>query len=114
STAQMCTMPESSSRGMLHPPRWTAPGTAHQSPCEGDAVMSINPPPNAKERSKALDLALQQIEKQFGKGAIMKLGEGNAVPETEVISTGSIALDLALGVAGLPRGRVIQIYGPQS
>jgi len=76
--------------------------------------MSINLPPNAKERSKALDLALQQIEKQFGKGAIMKLGEGNAVPEIEVVSTGSIGLDLALGVGGVPRGRIIEIYGPES
>jgi recombination protein RecA len=76
--------------------------------------MNFTPPPNAKERSKALDLALQQIEKQFGKGAIMKLGEGNAVPEIEVTSTGSIGLDLALGVGGVPRGRVIEIFGPES
>ncbi len=76
--------------------------------------MNVTPPPNAKERSKALDLALQQIEKQFGKGAIMKLGEGNAAPEIETISTGSIGLDLALGVGGVPRGRIIEIYGPES
>jgi len=76
--------------------------------------MNFNPPPNAKERSKALDLALQQIEKQFGKGSIMKLGEGNAAPEIEVVSTGSIGLDLALGVGGVPRGRIIEIYGPES
>ena len=76
--------------------------------------MNFTPPPNAKERSKALDLALQQIEKQFGKGAIMKLGEGNAVPEIEVTSTGSIGLDLALGVGGVPRGRIIEISGPES
>ncbi|MCC6651871.1 MAG: recombinase RecA [Candidatus Eisenbacteria bacterium] len=74
----------------------------------------ITNPANAKERSKALDLALQQIEKQFGKGAIMKLGEGNAAPEIETISTGSIGLDLALGVGGVPRGRIIEIYGPES
>ena len=71
-------------------------------------------PPSAKERSKALDLALQQIEKQFGKGAIMKLGEGNAAPDIETISTGSIGLDMALGVGGVPRGRIIEIYGPES
>ena len=76
--------------------------------------MNFNPPPNAKERSKALDLALQQIEKQFGKGSIMKLGEGNAAPEIEVVSTGSIGLDMALGVGGVPRGRIIEIYGPES
>jgi len=76
--------------------------------------MTFTPPPNAKERSKALDLALQQIEKQFGKGSIMKLGEGNAAPEIETISTGSIGLDQALGVGGVPRGRIIEIYGPES
>ncbi len=76
--------------------------------------MNFNPLPNAKERSKALDLALQQIEKQFGKGAIMKLGEGNSAPEIETISTGSIGLDMALGVGGVPRGRIIEIYGPES
>jgi recombination protein RecA len=70
--------------------------------------------PSAKERSKALDLALQQIEKQFGKGAIMRLGEGRAAIPVETISTGSIGLDLALGVGGVPRGRVIEIYGPES
>jgi recombination protein RecA len=78
--------------------------------------MSFNPPnaPNPKERSKALDLALQQIEKQFGKGAIMKLGEGGEMPGIETIPTGSIALDLALGVGGVPRGRIVEIYGPES
>jgi recombination protein RecA len=70
--------------------------------------------PTTKERIKALDLALQQIEKQFGKGAIMKLGEGNEAPGIETISTGSIGLDLALGVGGVPRGRIIEIYGPES
>jgi recombination protein RecA len=76
--------------------------------------MNFTPPPNAKERSKALDLALAQIEKQFGKGSIMKLGEGNPAPEIETISTGSIGLDQALGVGGVPRGRIIEIYGPES
>ena len=70
--------------------------------------------PSAKEKTKALDLALQQIEKQFGKGAIMKLGEESAKIAVEVIPTGSIALDLALGIGGIPRGRVIEIYGPES
>jgi len=72
------------------------------------------PTPNAKERTKALELAVQQIEKQFGKGAIMRLGgEKGAIP-VEVVSTGSLGLDLALGVGGVPRGRVIEIYGPES
>jgi len=73
----------------------------------------ITPPPSDKEKTKALDLALQQIEKQFGKGAIMKLGEEHVLP-VDVISTGSIALDLATGVGGVPRGRVVEIYGPES
>ncbi len=65
-------------------------------------------------RVRALDLAVSQIEKQFGKGAIMKLGEQAHVRDLQVISTGSLGLDLALGVGGLPRGRVVEIYGPES
>ncbi len=65
-------------------------------------------------KKKALELAVTQIEKQFGKGAIMKLGTGEALDEIPVISTGSLSLDLALGVGGLPRGRVVEIYGPES
>jgi recombination protein RecA len=66
------------------------------------------------EKDKALENALAQIERQFGKGAIMKLGEASTTIAIEVISTGSIALDIALGVGGLPRGRVVEIYGPES
>jgi recombination protein RecA len=73
-----------------------------------------NPLPSAKEKSKALELALQQIEKQFGKGSIMKLGEESAKVGIDVIPTGSIGLDLALGVGGVPRGRIVEIYGPES
>jgi len=69
---------------------------------------------NAKERSKALELAVQQIEKQFGKGAIMRLGGASGSIPVEVTSTGSLGLDLALGVGGVPKGRVIEIYGPES
>jgi len=65
-------------------------------------------------RIRALDLAVSQIEKQFGKGAIMKLGEQAHVRDIQVISTGSLGLDMALGVGGVPRGRVIEIYGPES
>jgi recombination protein RecA len=84
-------------------------------PCEGDAaMMSNNPSPSAKEKTKALDLALQTIEKQFGKGAIMKLGEESALVAVDVVPTGSLGLDLALGVGGVPRGRIIEIYGPES
>ena len=66
------------------------------------------------EKAKALAAALAQIEKQFGKGTIMKLGEGEAIEDIQVVSTGSLGLDIALGVGGLPRGRVIEIYGPES
>ncbi|HLE77690.1 MAG TPA: recombinase RecA [bacterium] len=66
------------------------------------------------ERQRALDLAVSQIEKQFGKGSIMKLGEASARLQVEVIPTGALALDIALGVGGVPRGRVVEIYGPES
>ena len=65
-------------------------------------------------RRQALTAALSQIEKQFGKGAIMRMGDGTAVPSVDVVSSGSLALDVALGIGGLPRGRVIEIYGPES
>ncbi|GAC58551.1 protein RecA [Gordonia hirsuta DSM 44140 = NBRC 16056] len=65
------------------------------------------------DREKALDVALAQIEKNYGKGSVMRLGEDNR-PPMEVIPTGSVALDVALGVGGLPRGRVIEVYGPES
>jgi len=65
------------------------------------------------DKAKALELALSQIEKQFGKGSIMRLGEAAAHANIEVIPTGSIALDLAIGVGGVPRGRVLEIYGPE-
>ncbi|GIW44998.1 MAG: protein RecA [Candidatus Binatia bacterium] len=71
--------------------------------------MTLDP-----NRERALDLALGQIEKQFGKGAIMKLGDQSQVRDIEVIPTGSLGLDIALGVGGVPRGRVIEIYGPES
>ena len=67
-----------------------------------------------KERARALDLTLGQIEKQFGKGSILRLGSKDAIVPVSVISTGSISLDAALGVGGLPRGRVCEIYGPES
>jgi recombination protein RecA len=66
------------------------------------------------EKAKALQAALAQIEKQFGKGSIMRLGEGEVIEDIEVVSTGSLGLDIALGVGGLPRGRVVEIYGPES
>jgi len=66
------------------------------------------------ERAKALDVALSQIEKQFGKGSIMRLGQKGAVQPVDVIPTGAVSLDFALGVGGMPRGRVVEIYGPES
>jgi recombination protein RecA len=67
-----------------------------------------------KERTKAIDIAVGQIEKQFGKGSIMRLGQRNAIAPIESISTGAISIDYALGIGGLPRGRVIEIFGPES
>ncbi len=67
-----------------------------------------------KERLKALDLAVGQIEKQFGKGSIMRLGQRGAVNQVEVIPTGAISIDHALGIGGMPRGRVVEIFGPES
>jgi recombination protein RecA len=66
------------------------------------------------ERTRAVDLAISQIEKQFGKGAIMRLGGGEVISDIPAISTGSISLDIALGTGGVPRGRIIEIYGPES
>jgi recombination protein RecA len=66
------------------------------------------------DREKAIDLALSQIEKQFGKGAIMRLGNDEPLPDVAAIPTGSLSLDIALGVGGVPRGRVIEIFGPES
>jgi len=67
-----------------------------------------------KERNRAIDLAVGQIEKQFGKGSIMRLGQKNAIAPIEAISTGAISIDYALGIGGMPRGRVIEIFGPES
>src|SRR5574340_1121052 len=74
---------------------------------ERDNIMDEN-------KSKALAAALSQIEKQFGKGSIMRLGASDVAKDVEVISTGSLGLDIALGVGGLPRGRIVEIYGPES
>ncbi len=76
-------------------------------------AKAVTPAVNT-EKAKALQAALAQIEKQFGKGTIMRLGEGEVIDDIEVVSTGSLGLDIALGVGGLPRGRVVEIYGPES
>ena len=79
--------------------------------------MAVRKAPAAKtvtnDRNKALEVALSQIDKQFGKGSVMRLGDDNR-PPVQVIPTGSLALDVALGIGGLPRGRVIEVYGPES
>src|SRR5436189_5432494 len=67
-----------------------------------------------KERARAIDIAVSQIEKQFGKGSIMRLGQRGAIAPMEAISTGAISIDYALGIGGLPRGRVVEIFGPES
>ena len=77
------------------------------------APVAQTPALNA-EKAKALQAALAQIEKQFGKGSIMRLGAGEVIEDIQVVSTGSLGLDIALGVGGLPRGRVVEIYGPES
>jgi len=77
------------------------------------APSSKTAPDRASDREKALETALLQIERQFGKGTVMRLGEETRVP-VEIIPTGSIALDVALGLGGLPRGRIVEIYGPES
>jgi recombination protein RecA len=76
--------------------------------------MDASKTPLVTEKAKALQAALAQIEKQFGKGSIMRLGEGEVIEDIQVVSTGSLGLDIALGVGGLPRGRVVEIYGPES
>ena len=67
-----------------------------------------------EDKVKALSAALSQIEKQYGKGAIMRMGDNDVVRDIQVVSTGSLGLDIALGVGGVPRGRVVEIYGPES
>src|SRR3989344_5090925 len=76
-------------------------------------MTTQNQNPNSN-RDKAIDLAVASIEKQFGKGSIMRLDKNQPVERVEVISTGSLSLDMAIGVGGLPRGRIIEIFGPES
>ena len=69
---------------------------------------------SSMDKTKALDAALSQIERSFGKGSIMRLGKNMGTMDVETVSTGSLGLDIALGIGGLPRGRVVEIYGPES
>jgi recombination protein RecA len=99
-----------------------APSASAPAPrAAGDKTAPAAAPPPVKiavardpQRDKAIELAVTTIEKQFGKGSIMRLGEETAPPEVKVVPTGSLGLDIALGVGGLPRGRVVEIYGPES
>jgi recombination protein RecA len=79
-----------------------------------NAVVRLVTEGSSMDKSKALDAALSQIERSFGKGSIMRLGKNNKSMDVETVSTGSLGLDIALGVGGLPRGRVVEIYGPES
>ncbi len=79
-----------------------------------EALKSVVEKGNGMDKSKSLEAALGQIEKQFGKGSIMKLGGDKAIAEIEGISSGSLGLDIALGIGGFPKGRVVEIYGPES
>src|SRR5690606_11742232 len=79
-----------------------------------DKVIKMDDAKSKTERAKALSAALAQIEKQFGKGSVMKFSDADVARDIQVVSTGSLGLDIALGVGGLPRGRVIEIYGPES
>jgi len=79
-----------------------------------EALLRVVGKEEVSERKRALDAALSQIDRAFGKGSVMKLGQRDPVTEADTVSTGSLGLDIALGIGGLPRGRVIEIYGPES
>src|SRR5207247_6098811 len=89
---------------------------AKDSKLEAVKAAPVTPAPRERDpqRDKAIELAVSTIEKQFGKGSIMRLGEETAPPEVKVVPTGSLGLDIALGVGGLPRGRIVELYGPES
>ena len=78
--------------------------------------MKHSSTPDHSQKAKALELAIQSIEKQFGKGSIMRLGKNETLipPDLSVVPTGSLGLDIALGIGGLPRGRIVEIFGPES
>ena len=79
-----------------------------------DKLTRDERPTTKEEKLKALDAAISHIEKQYGKGSVMKLGDNSAHMNVEAVPTGSLSLDLALGIGGLPKGRIIEIYGPES
>ena len=79
-----------------------------------EKVMNVNRGMDREEKLKALDAAITHIEKAYGKGSVMKLGDSGANMNIETVPTGSISLDIALGLGGVPKGRIIEIYGPES
>ena len=79
-----------------------------------DKLTRDERPTTKEEKLKALDAAISHIEKQYGKGSVMKLGDNSAHMNVETVPTGSLSLDMALGLGGLPKGRIIEIYGPES
>src|SRR5436305_2096891 len=104
STSTMATKETSSASG-------SGPGTGGSA---GHASRAASEPARDPARDKAIDLALAAIDKQFGKGAIMRLGKDPIDREVHVIPTGSLGLDLALGIGGLPPGRLVEVYGPEA
>src|SRR5690606_20338969 len=100
--------------GVPQPPHATGSYLYPAGSSDAGRERSGRNPMSISEKEKALELALMQIEKAHGKGSIMRLGEASAKLNVEVIPTGSLALDIALGVGGIPRGRVVEIYGPES
>jgi recombination protein RecA len=90
------------------------PSAARRRFADSATGLPMDDPKSKAEKAKALAAALSQIEKQFGKGSVMKLSDAEVAEDIQVVSTGSLGLDIALGVGGLPRGRVVEIYGPES
>src|SRR5262249_18650865 len=90
------------------------PNPGHKEWHMSNAVVRLFGEGSSMDKSKALDAALSQIERNFGKGSIMRLGKNNKSMDVETVATGSLGPDIALGVGGLPRGRVVEIYGPES
>ncbi|MEI7932969.1 MAG: recombinase RecA, partial [Alphaproteobacteria bacterium] len=80
----------------------------------GQAILKVVSNSDNPDKQRALEAALTQIDRAFGKGSVMKLGNGGKIAEMESVSTGSLGLDIALGIGGLPKGRVVEIYGPES
>jgi recombination protein RecA len=108
------TLPREDEMGRTNPDKERTDMVKKDTAREAEAARAAESEEKASSRHKAIDAALSQIEKQFGKGTIMKLGQKGAAVAVEAIPTGSISFDLALGIGGFPRGRVVEIYGPEA